>query len=281
MSDRTILEGRAGVPVSRSAIENALARAGITSGDIVMVHSRLFTVGKIPPGVERDEVSGAFLTALEQAVGPDGLVVVPTFTLSVCETGVFDVSSTPSEMGALTEYARLSAPRRRTHHPIYSAVMLGAPVELFANLNAATCFGSNSLFDRLHTLNSVGATRERVKFLTVGIACPPEGITYIHSVEEKKDVPYRYHKSFHGTIHKDGLTSPYEVDFFVRDRDAGVEFDGSRCWELLRDKDGVQTAALGDSFVCVIPERVIFEAISEAITAQPDVLCRGGYRPAG
>lgn len=281
MTAGSILEGRSGSQVSREVIQDAMGEAGITVGDIVMVHSRLFTVGKSAPGIDKGQVSRAFAEALGEAVGPGGTIIIPTFTLSVCQTGYFDTASTPSEMGALTEYVRLRAPGRRTPHPIYSAVILGADAELFSDLNLGTCFGKNSLFDRLHTANSAGSTRGRVKFVTIGIGRPPEGITYIHSIEERLDVPYRYHKSFQGTIRDGDTTSPYDVDFFVRDREAGVEFDGVKCWDLLQPRSGVSTVDLGDSLLCVIPEGSIFDALSDAIESEPDFLCKGGYRPAG
>lgn len=279
MTRKAVIRSRTGEQLDADAVYGAIALAGINPGDTVMVHSRLFTIGRVISGVSKKDVVDAFLSALLRAVGEKGTLIFPTFTLSVCRGGHFDLQNTPSEMGLLSEHARLMAGVVRTPHPFYSSVVLGGSKDFLSGLDLSTSFGTGSIFDRLHAVNRTDAQLGRVKFLTLGIDCPPEGITYIHSIEEKLQVPYRYHKSFSGKISDRGTRADYAVDFFVRRRDVEVDFDGDSCWSLLKQHRKIGVEPLGDSIVCVAPELALFSALTSAISQESDFLCRGGYEP--
>lgn len=130
----------------------------------------------------------------------------------------------------------------------------------------------------LHNLNETDEYKGKVKFITFGITLPPEAITYIHSIEEKFAVPYRYHKNFKGSIRSESKVTEYDVQFFVRDLTTEVLFDADACWNLLKAEDGIKTEALGDSVVAMLPERVVFSSISKRLTQECDFLCKGGYK---
>ena len=259
-------------------ISDVCEAVGITRGDIVMVHARLFTLGRVAKGVLKHELADAFIDALLHAVGREGVVIFPTFTLSVCKSCFFDVRETKSEMGLLSERARTRYEFSRTNHPFFSVSILGDRKELFRSVSLTTCFGKNSLFDVLHNLNKTEGYKGKVKFITFGITFPPEAITFIHSIEEKFSVPYRYHKNFKGIIRSDHKVGEYDVQYFVRDLTTEVLFDAGACWNLLKTEDGIKTKALGDSVVAMLPESVIFSSISKKLSQEREFLCRGGYK---
>lgn len=278
MTSKAVLQTSSGRGLGADDIYEVVVAAGIKSRDIVMVHSRLFTIGRVIPGMTKTDVAGAFVSALRRAVGEEGTLIFPTFTLSVCESGHCNLQTTPSEMGVLSEFVRLMEGVERTPHPFYSVAVLGANQEFLSGLDVSTSFGTHSIFDRLHSFNASGPGLNRVKFLTLGINCPPEGITYIHSIEEKLRVPYRFHKKFEGKISDQGQTQRYAVDFFVRKRDAENHFDGERCWSLFKAQKQISLEVLGDSVACVAPESSVYRALVEAISIESDFLCRGGYQ---
>jgi aminoglycoside N3'-acetyltransferase len=84
---------------------------GIEPGDLVLVHSSLKrtiqTFNTTPQAV-----MGSFL----EAAGPDGTVLFPLFNFDFTKGTPFDIRSTPSQMGALTEAAR-QYPGRITKRP--------------------------------------------------------------------------------------------------------------------------------------------------------------------
>ena len=85
---------------------------GLRPGDRVVVHSSLRAVG-----LDADELIDGLLAA----VGPQGLVVMPTFTY---DNERF-APDTPSRTGALTEVFRRRQDAVRSAHPTYSVAAIG------------------------------------------------------------------------------------------------------------------------------------------------------------
>jgi aminoglycoside 3-N-acetyltransferase len=264
--------------VDQEELYRVFRAVGVETGDILMVHSRLFTLGHISEGLTKDQLADAFIHSLLDAVGPTGTLIFPTFTLGVCKSGVFDVDNSRSEMGLLSERARLRKDITRTRHPFFSVATIGKHQDAILAASLNTCFGKDSIFDCLHQLNSKGAGQGKVKFLTIGIDTPPEAITYIHAIEEKLAVPYRYHKNFRGTIKEDGHDFPYDVDFYVRDLSTEVTFDKHACWSLLKNQSGVAVRGLGNSQVVLLNEDTLYNNLLKAIQEKDDFLCQGGYQ---
>lgn len=277
MTDTVLLTSRR-ANVTPSNIKYVLHAVGIEPDDIVMVHSRLFSLGRAAPGVGKNCVADAFIEALLQTVGSEGVILFPTFTFAVCKSCFFDVNETKSEMGLLSECARHRSDGSRTHHPFFSVSILGRRKTLFSAINLNTSFGENSFFDILHKVNQTSKNKGKVKFLTIGVDLPPSAVTYIHSIEEKLAVPYRYHKKFSGIVRAGIKLTPYDVMFFVRDLTTEVIFDSDACWKLLKNEEGVKVEPLGDSFVAMLREATIFETLTHKIAQESDFLCKGGYR---
>lgn len=261
-------------------VRRAFLTAGIGAGDTVMVHSRLFTLGRFAHQFGKDEILDLFIDTLKEIVGHSGTLIFPTFSLSVCRTGVFDTDTTPSEMGILSERARRRSDSRRIAHPLYSVALIGNIDHRLMEARTDTSFGPGSLFDILHQINAPTTQQDTVKFMTIGMGVPTEGITYIHYIEELCGVPYRYHKAFTGSIRgRTDQPEPYTVDFFVRDLSTEVVFDQDALWELLRTTCPVGQARLGNATVAVLGERCVFATTKAAIERQSDFLCKGGYHP--
>ena len=124
---------------------------GLREGDGVFLHSSLSRFGEIEGG------SGTVLEALEEVVGPNGLIAMPAFplvggTLEYLSTEpVFDVRNTPSTMGSLTERFRSSPGVVRSLHPTHSVAARGPGAEelVEGHAEAATPFGEGTPFARM------------------------------------------------------------------------------------------------------------------------------------
>ena len=155
-------------------IADELSALGLAKGDRVVVHSSLRAVGPDAGGPE------AIVDALLSVVGPDGLVVMPTFTY---DNPRFDPQRTPGRTGLLPETLRARPRAVRSLHPFYSVAALGAGAEELCeghHLVAGTAVGSP--LDRLadggkvlllgtsHTANTtihVGEFRANVGYLDI------------------------------------------------------------------------------------------------------------------
>jgi aminoglycoside N3'-acetyltransferase len=139
------------VVVSRADLAEALRAVGVGTGDGLFVHSGLSRLGTIDGG------AATVLAALEDVLGPDGLVAMPSFpyvgsTLEHLRSGaVFDVRTSPSCMGALTELLRAQPGAVRSLHPTHPVCARGpGAAELVADHDRAkTPFGPDSPFGRM------------------------------------------------------------------------------------------------------------------------------------
>ena len=113
-------------PVPIDVIRAELLHGGIRRGDLLVVHSALSKLGRVEGG------ASAVCTMLEELVGPEGTLVMPTFhqPLSILEmlrVGlVVDLRVAPSHTGKLSEEFRVQTDVLRSSHPFSSCSAWGA-----------------------------------------------------------------------------------------------------------------------------------------------------------
>ena len=117
------------------------------------------------------------------------------------------------------------------------------------------CFGNDSIFGRLYHFNS--------KIIFLGAAF--QSCTFIHFVEQYCQVPYRYFKTFKGTIKDGKQTYEDECRFFVRYLDKNVVSDLSRLEQHLLDKGLMKRERIGYSQILAIQARTLFDECVELL----------------
>jgi aminoglycoside 3-N-acetyltransferase len=188
--------------------------AGMRSGDLVLVHSSikrtLLRFRDNRPVASPKAVLESFLAA----VGPTGTLLLPLFNFDFTTGKPFDIRTTPSQMGALTETGRRHPSAVRTGHPIYSFCAIGRESAAFRGVCNFSGYGPDSPFAILRKLGG-----------KIGVLDLPDqdSITYYHHVEEMHEVDYRFHKTFSGAYtDAGGDTSERTFGLFVRDIAKGV-----------------------------------------------------------
>jgi aminoglycoside 3-N-acetyltransferase len=154
-----------------------LEQLGIRNGDVVLVHCAYDSFAGFTGGVT-DVIAG-----LQQAVGQDGAVLMPTqpFSGSAIELArsgkVFDVRRTASQMGILSELFRRSVGVVRSTHPTHPVAGWGAKADalLRDHARAATPCGKGSPYAR------AGEAAGKILFLGTDITV----MTYFHCLEEE------------------------------------------------------------------------------------------------
>jgi aminoglycoside 3-N-acetyltransferase len=139
------------VVVTGDEVVAALREAGVRAGDGVFFQASMSSFGEIEGGAQ------AVQDALDEVTGGDALVAMPAFPFqgSVLEylrgDPCFDVRSTPSAMGALSERFRRLPGTARSLHPTHSVAARGpGAAELVAgHESAATPFGAGTPFERM------------------------------------------------------------------------------------------------------------------------------------
>ncbi len=97
---------------------------GAEPGDLLQVHSSLSSLGYVEGGAE------AVVAALLEAIGPEGTLMVPTFNHQARrafedDREIFDLQTTRSINGAITEAVRLHPEAHRSLHPTHPYAAIG------------------------------------------------------------------------------------------------------------------------------------------------------------
>ncbi|MGE0642882.1 MAG: AAC(3) family N-acetyltransferase [Nitrospira sp.] len=137
--------------LTRQTIVKTLRDMGLSTGDVVCVHSSFSSLGYVEGG------PGTFIEALEEVVGASGTIMMPTFSmtgsmLSYLESGqVFDAGRTPSKVGLVTETFRQWPGVRRSLHPTNSVAAKGPLANdlLAGHEQSSKPFGLETPFGRL------------------------------------------------------------------------------------------------------------------------------------
>lgn len=216
-------------------LEKEFRNMGISSGDIIVVHASLRSIGWVNGGAE------AVVRALLAALGTEGTLVVPTHTdyltlsddwsnppvppewnLSIQDTMLpFDPKTSRSRcMGEIAETVRTWPGARRSHHPRTSFAAIGPHAEeITATHTLVSILGEESPLGTLERLNA------QVLLLGVGF----ERCTAFHLAEYRIPRP------------------PLAVESFPSE-DEGP--DRSRIWTSVTtvDLNGDDFGALGAAF---------------------------------
>jgi aminoglycoside N3'-acetyltransferase len=170
---------QSGRHVTRADLAQDLARLGIGQGDTVFLHSSLKSLGYVEGG------ASSVIKALQDAVGPEGTLLVPTYYLpagtvkATCELEgyVFDPRSHGTNMGRLPETFLAEAASHRSVHPTHSVSAWGRHAAYLTEAHhlAPSIFGEGSPWQRF-----VGV--EGAKVLGLGVSMGP--VTFYHVVED-------------------------------------------------------------------------------------------------
>ena len=226
---------------SSSDLTEELLKVGINRGDSVFVHACLDSLGRAKDCPNQEQTFELVLEALRTLLGPGGTILIPTYTFSFCKREIFDVQDTRTEGGpwstssGFLEYFRNLPGVLRSADPIHSVAGLGPKAsQLLTNL-PNTCFGKDSVFDRLLLADG--------KICMLGVSL--EEATFRHYVEELAQVPFRFKKLFTGYIRDgEGLKKTGWV-YSVRIVADNGDPDGKRLEQKAIDAGMCRVARLG------------------------------------
>lgn len=156
-----------------------LKRLGLTPGDCLIVHSSYKALGLQHHG------PSDVINTLLHVLGPDGTLMMPTFTYSYSGiSGVkpFNPRTTPGKAnGILTETLRTFPRALRSRHPTYSVAAIGKNAEqITRNKEQASPLGRGSSYDEAYKLNA--------KILLLGAG--NNGNSMVHYAEVIAELPY-------------------------------------------------------------------------------------------
>lgn len=171
-------------PYTREKLTQDFTDLGIDKSDTLFIHSSFKSLGTVDSG------AGTVIAALEEAIGQDGLILMPTFNLRPSReerVASWDVPTTPSTVGWLTEFFRQMPGTYRSDHYSHAVAARGKNAEAFV-ADHLKREGYQSPWD-LHPWGKTYGThspmfrayKANAKLLMIGVDYNTS--TYIHLVE--------------------------------------------------------------------------------------------------
>jgi aminoglycoside 3-N-acetyltransferase len=189
-------------------IKSAFKVCGIKKNDVIFIHADEILSTQIKFEKRTVDPTMLFIETLIDFIGGVGTIIIPTFTYSFIKKKKYDIENSSSEVGNFSEKFRLVDNVSRSKNPIFSVASIGKYSNQITNSSITTCFGKDSIFDLLNFYDA--------KIFCIG--CSFNRVTFVHYVEEKLNVCYRYHKVFKGKILKNNeVKNNVVIDYFVRD----------------------------------------------------------------
>jgi aminoglycoside 3-N-acetyltransferase len=267
MKEINLFKSADGRWLTNAEILRLLEKIGAPDCKILYAHTEL-SFGLPNPEFGKNDLLQFLFEILSELNIPS--LCLPTYTFSFCNKEDYDVQNSRTKMGILNEYIRKQKDAIRSIDPLMSVVLVGADKDLVENLGHYS-IGKGSTFDRIHN-------KEGVKFLFFGAragAC----FTYMHYMEERAKVPYRYNREFTGKIIDGGRVYEDTYTLFVRYRNVKAG-DGSFKYEDLLFRRGLlKKVACGNSFISCMAEPDAFEVYNELLRREPDYFLEKPFSP--
>lgn len=231
---------------------------GVQPGDTLLVHSSYKSFGPVDGGPQ------TVVDALLAALGADGTLIMPTFNFDFNKGQPWDVRSTPSKMGILTELVRKDPRAKRVFHPFYSFAVLGKHAEMLGGLRYKSSYERNSVFGKLRDLDG--------KIMVIGLSYT-NSMTFFHHVEQMEGVDYRFLKQFTGEVTDwDGTTKTDTFEMLVRDIDKGVVTEVDPMGELMEKEGVIKVGRIGEAAVKLMQANPVYEFTARAMRRDPHLL---------
>jgi len=109
------------LPHTRATLVHGLQDLGVRSGDLLFAHSSFNSLEPVEGG------AGTVVRAVEEVIGPEGLLLMPSFNLVAPErrAATWEIATTPSNVGWLTEFFRRMPGTWRSDHYSHSVAARG------------------------------------------------------------------------------------------------------------------------------------------------------------
>ena len=153
-------------------------------------------------------------------------IYVPTFNYDFLNLGFYDYNKSKSQIGRFSEEFRKKNISNRSFDPIFSYTSIYENIK-YKNIDwCQNAFEKNSFFEDCEINN----------FLVLNIDIKNFISTFIHYLENKYKVSYRYEKSFKGKIMINNQSFDHLYKYYVRNLNINSSYNGKKIADFLKKK---------------------------------------------
>lgn len=248
--------------LTQDCIAADLRRLGVRTGDVLMIHSSLRSMGHVVGGAP------TVVDALLEVLGPAGTLVGPSFNYETAQDPgfIFDPRNTPSDMGAIADQIRRRAGDRRSRHLTHSISAIGPQAETIVKAPGESAWAADSPLGTVFKLNG--------RFLLLGVTY--QSFTACHLLEVAFRLRFRVIDTLQRRLRRpDGSVVPFESVVYLRD--VGYPgYDFNRLGQAMEDFGLTSVAPVGNAIARLIPARLLSEYATPRVQRDPDYLLQQG-----
>lgn len=248
--------------LTRDRLAADLRRLGVQSGDLLMIHSSLRSLGHVVGGAP------TVVDALLEVLGPTGTLVGPSFNYETAldPTFVFDPLNTPSDMGAIADEIRRRAGNHRSRHLTHSLSAIGPQAETIVTAGGPTAWAAD---DPLGTIFKLSG-----RFLLLGVTY--QTFTACHVLE----VAFRLHHRKLDTLRRrlrqpNGRLVTIQNTVYLRDVNY-PGYDFNRLGQDMEDAGITAVAPVGNAIARLVPAQPMRGFATPRVKRDPDYLLQQG-----
>jgi aminoglycoside 3-N-acetyltransferase len=239
-----------------------LLHLGVRKGGVLLVHSSLSVFGYVPGG------PAEIIRVLLESVGEQGTLVLPTHTWQWMNEGSreYDVRSTPSCVGQITETFRKMHGVVRSMHPTHSVAAIGVRSRELtaAHEMAATPCGSGTPYEKI-------LLDGQILLLGVGL----ESNTVFHSIEAFCNADYLMQEESEVFILVDATGNARRLPIRRHANGIARRFPDMRSY--LKARGALHEGRVGIAPALLLEGNVFHEAMVDLMRTNPNCLTEKDY----
>lgn len=234
--------------ILKDKIEKLLKDLGVSRNDNIIIHSNTASIHHFF-NKKSDKNLKFFFSIILNYIGKSGTVLVPTYNYNFTKGKTFHRKKTLSQVGELGNFLIKSYSKNRTYDPVFSHIVFGKQKNQIFKCDTSEAFGDDSIFNFILSKN----------FKIICFCCSPSSMTFIHFIEKKMKVNYRYNKYFKSFINKNNKLINFRYKYCVGKKNIDYILKEKKIYYLLNKK--LKTKNFGRFNCSQINTKLLFKLI--------------------
>ena len=209
----------------KNKIEKLLRDLKILRNDNIIIHSNAAGIYQFQNKKNSKKLK-LFIESIKNYIGRNGTILIPTYNYDFTKGKTFQLNKSLSQVGELGNILIKSNPENRTREPVFSHIVFGKLKNKILNCDTEEAFGDKSVFNYLLDKN----------FKIICFCCSPSTMTFIHFIEKKVKVDYRYNKYFKSLIQVDNKKKIFKYKYCVGKKSIDYSLKEKKIYDLLGKK---------------------------------------------
>ncbi len=197
----------------------------IKKGEKIVLHSNIAGILQYA-NINNSSACHFFFNYLKRYIGKKGTLVIPTYNYNFTKGKLFDRKKTSSQVGVLGNYLIKKHSKNRTFDPVFSHIIFGKLKKKILNCDTNEAFGDRSIFNLIL----------QEKFKIVCFCCASTAMTFIHFIEKKMNVDYRFNKYFESFVKINNKKIKVKYKYYVGKKKINYNLTEKKISQILKKK---------------------------------------------